>query len=384
MRTAGVICECNPLHEGHRYLLRRAKESGAEAVICVMSGDFVQRGEAAILDARTRAEILREGGADAIFELPFPFCSSGAEFFARAGVNVLARLGASELWFGSECGSIDRLDRLAVIARSEDFQAAYAASVRSENGTAARYVSLLQSMEGSDAPISPNDLLGIAYLRALKEGNFAMRPVTLKRVGSGYAEETVRSDQYPSATALRALLKTGDTGTAKQYLTDTCYRLLNESIERGDAPAALENAERLILGYFRLHPKSYFENIAELSGGLGARLCEAAKKSADLEEMLSLAATKKYPRARLQRGILFALTGITPEDLRTSPAYTRLLAANETGHRFLASIRKTAQIPIVTRSADYPKIPEAIHQRELEQKAERLYDLCRPSMMKMQ
>lgn len=378
MRTAGVICECNPLHEGHRHLLRHAKESGAEAVICVMSGDFVQRGEAAILDARTRAEVLCEGGADAVFELPFPFCSSGAEFFARAGVNVLARLGVSELWFGSECGDIDRLSRLASLAQSEDFQAAYASSVRSSDGTAARYVSLLQKMEGNDEPLDSNDLLGIAYLRALLEGAFALRPVTVKRVGSGYNEESVRADQYPSATALRALLKTGDTGTAKQYLTDTCYRLLNESIERGDAPAALKNAERLILGYFRLHPKSYFENIAELSGGLGARMCEAAKQSASLEELLSLAATKKYPRARLQRGILFALTGITPEDLRTSPAYTRLLAANETGYRFLASIRKTAQISIVTRSADYPKTPEAIKQREWERQAEGLYELCKP------
>ena len=381
MRAAGMICECNPLHEGHRYLLRQAKENGADAVICVMSGSFVQRGEAAILDARTRAEILCDGGADAVFELPFPYCSSGAEFFARAGVDVLSRLGVSELWFGSECGDVERLDRLAAIVSGEAFQAAYAGSVRSEEGTAARYVSLLQSMEKSDEPILPNDLLGIAYLRALKEGATTMRPFTVKRMGSGYAEETVCADQYPSATALRLLLKQGNLDEARRYLTDTCHRLLAETIANGDAPAEMKNAERLILGFFRLQPKAYFEEIAELSGGLGARLCEAARRARSLEELLSLAATKKYPRARLQRGILFALTGIGQTDMRTSPTYTRLLAANETGHRFLASIRKTAQIPIVTRSADYPKTPEAIKQRELEQKAEWLYSLCLPSMI---
>ena len=375
-----MICECNPLHEGHRHLLRRMREGGADAVVCVMSGDFVQRGEAAIVDCRTRAQILLDGGADLVFELPFPFCSSGADFFARAGVSILSRLGVDELWFGSECGELDRLSRLAHIAESEVFQEAYAGTARSEVGTAQQYVALLQGMEKSDRPLSSNDLLGISYLRAILSQKSTLTPHTVKREGSGYLDTSVKAGEYPSATALRALLKDGGVEAARDYLTDTCYELLKAAFDEGRAPADLAYAERLILGAFRLMPKERTERIAELSGGLGARMCEASQKATGLSDFLSLSATKKYPISRLQRGILFALTEIAPEDLNHAPAYSRLLAANENGYAFLASIRKTAAIPIVTRASDYPKTPDAVRQRTWEEKAKSLYALCCPRL----
>ena len=107
MRIAGIICECNPIHGGHLYLMREARRQGADAVVCVMSGCFTQRGEAAIADPHTRAHALILGGADAVVELPFPFSCAGAEFFAAAGVEILNRLGVGELWFGSECGDLE-------------------------------------------------------------------------------------------------------------------------------------------------------------------------------------------------------------------------------------------------------------------------------------
>lgn len=380
MRTAGVICECNPLHEGHRYLLRRARESGADAVVCVMSGDFVQRGEAAILDGQTRAKILLEGGADLVLELPFPFCSSGADFFARAGVSILSRLGVNELWFGSECGDIDRLSHLAKIAESEEFQAQYARSARSDGGTAKAYVSLLQNMEETDLSLSSNDLLGISYLRAIHVSKASLIPHTVARLGCGYSDKETKAGEYPSATALRRLIVSKGVDAAREYLSERCFSLLSDAIARGEAPADLAYAERLILGQFRLMSKEKTERIAELSGGLGARMREASKKAAGLSDFLSLAATKKYPISRLQRGILFALTEIEPTDLRTPPAYTRLLAANALGYEFLASVRKTSEIPIVTRASDYPKTPDAVRQREWEGKARNLYGLCRPNI----
>ena len=109
MRTAGIVCECNPFHAGHGYLFSAARASGVDAVIAVMSGCFTQRGEAAVADPISRARILLLGGADAVLELPYPFCSSSAEYFSRAGVEILDRLGVDELWFGSECGDLDRL-----------------------------------------------------------------------------------------------------------------------------------------------------------------------------------------------------------------------------------------------------------------------------------
>ena len=129
MKIAGIICECNPMHAGHVYLMNEAKRAGADVLVCVMSGCFVQRGEAAIADPYARAEILVRAGADAVVELPFPYSASSAEFFGAAGVDILARLGIDELWFGSECGDVELLSRMAEVADDPAFLARYAETV---------------------------------------------------------------------------------------------------------------------------------------------------------------------------------------------------------------------------------------------------------------
>ena len=125
MKSAGIVCECNPFHEGHRHLVTQARRDN-DAVVCVMSGYFTQRGEVAIADPYARAEALIAGGADLVLELPFPYSCAGAESFASAGISILSRFGADELWFGSECGDLSRLRTAAEIAQSEAFLASYA------------------------------------------------------------------------------------------------------------------------------------------------------------------------------------------------------------------------------------------------------------------
>lgn len=381
MKTAGIICECNPMHEGHRYLLQCAKANGAEAVVCVMSGNFVQRGEPAVFRAEVRARILCENGADLVLELPFPFCSAGAEFFAKAGISVLSALGVDELWFGSECGDAERLSRLADIADGADFQKRYAAGIRSEQGTAERYVRLLSEAEPHEIdPVGSNDLLAIAYLRAIRALHANLIPHTVRRQGAAYRSAEVSETEYPSSTALRRqlLANTSEHSVIELPLIGAEY--LDKERKKGSAPADWRYAERLILGKFRLWSKEPTEQIAELSGGLGARMCAVSHQVGTLESFLATAGTKKYPRARLQRGILFALTDVAPEDLRRTPAYTRLLCSTKQGYAFLASVRNSCKIPIVTRAADYPTGECAALQRIMEQRAEALYALCLPSI----
>ena len=148
MRSVGIICECNPFHGGHQYLIDRAREGGADAIVCVMSGNFVQRGEAAVLSPHARAEIVVSSGADAVVELPFPYAASSAEFFGRAGVEILSRLGVDEVWFGSETGDLSLLSRYAEVADSAEFQAAYAEASLREGGTASAYFALLSELSG--------------------------------------------------------------------------------------------------------------------------------------------------------------------------------------------------------------------------------------------
>lgn len=380
MRTAGIICECNPLHAGHQYLMEQARRAGAEGIVCVMSGCFTQRGEPAVLNPRSRAELLLSAGADAVLELPYPYSCAGAERFAAAGVRILDRLGVDTLWFGSECGDIGLLRRAARIASGEVFAQMYRERCAGgSRGTAAAYFDCLREQGGLGDRFSPNDILGIAYLRALARLHSRMEPFTVLRAGSGYHEETPREGEFPSATALRRLLFSGGADALSPWMPEEQLRVVRRELDAGSAPARMELAERALLASLRLMPPERLEQAPELTGGLGRRVRAAAHRAGSLAELLSLSVTKKYPEARVRRGILFALTGVRPEDIRSEPAYAVLLAANQTGCRFLKEARRSAAIPVVTAHAGIPQTPRAKRQEELTQTAFALYTLCLPS-----
>jgi predicted nucleotidyltransferase len=380
MKVAGIICECNPLHAGHLHLLECARKNGADTVVAVMSGCFVQRGEPAVADPFTRAEILVRAGFDAVFELPFPYSASAAEHFGRAGVEILTRLGADEIWFGSECGDLPLLTRLAEIADSEEFCTRYRETADSASGTAQAYFDLLRSMAGEETPmISPNDILALSYLRAIRNCKSSIRPVTIKREGMGY-NDTVLQSGFPSATALRLLWKRKGFEAVRNLLPPSSGDLLAKADENGSAPASLANLERAILSHFRMTPPEQLEQIAELGGGLGSRMAYFAHKAHSLDAFLSLCATRKYTDARLRRGILFSLAGIRDEDLRRPVAYARLLAANRQGCAYLSSIRRTTTIPILTRKTDLEATAEAVQAFAIECRSRDLFTLCTPNL----
>ena len=373
MKTVGIICECNPFHGGHEYLIQKARSSGADCVVAVMSGNFVQRGEAAAADAHLRARALLSCGVDAVLELPFPYACAPAEFFAMAGIEILSRVGVNEVWFGSECGNLELLERLAALTDMPDFQSAYARTVAQNCGTTEGYLKCISEFLGEDVALSSNDLLGIAYLRAIAKSQSSLRPVTVKRQGSAYSETSLNPEAvYPCATALRRKWKEAGIQSILGLLPEQAAKIYAEAADFAD----LSYAERLILGHFRLTSAERLESVAVLSGGLGARLKHAAAESSTLSEMLSLAATKKYPNARLLRGILFALTGVEEAHLRTPPVYSRLLAANRVGCEFLSGLRKNKDFSVVTRRIDLPGTDAAKQQNEIEERAESLYALC--------
>lgn len=378
MKAVGIICECNPFHGGHQYLLRSARESGADVIVCVMSGSFVQRGEAAIVDADLRARALLSGGADLVLELPYPFCASGAEFFARAGVEILSRLGVDELWFGSECGDLSLLSRLALVAESDAFRTRYSELASGDAPTAEAYFQLLCEVAGVERSCLSNDILGIAYLRAVSVLGARLRPVTVKRMGSAYPDTRLAEGTYPSATALRRKWREEGVEAILSYLPWEVSQLF---ISVGEVKTAdLCYAERWILGQLRVADPQIFEQIAELGGGLGNRLSALAKECNSLAELLRRAATKKYPNARILRGIVFFLTGVTTSDLSAPIAYVRLLAANRVGCDYLSSARKTATVKVVSRRTELPKNEAALHQERLEARAWSLYTLCRATV----
>ena len=395
MRTAGVICEFNPFHSGHAYLLSRMREAVGEdgCVICLMSGRFVQRGEPAMADPYLRAEMALGGGADLVLELPFPHAAGSAEFFASAGVGILTRLGVDSVVFGSESGDISLLTAAAEAVDSPAFKDAYADFCNAGMGTAAAYAEALRRVCPASLPEgfpSSNDLLGIAYLAALNReasrGGAVPAPLAVTRVGSGYREDTLTEGAYPSATALRAVIREAacDPVALEAILDGTmpdgALPILLEGIRRGDAPVDGQPLLSFYHGLYRLQSPEALESLAEWGGGLGGHVCRHAGETAGGEDFFKSLRTKQYTDARLRRALLFGALGVTHADLRALPTYTTLLAANGKGCAFLKEWRRANKdapdgFCVVTKPADTP----AGRQRELAERADALFTLCYPS-----
>ncbi len=207
--AAGVIAEFNPFHEGHRLLLKAARDNGADIILVAMSGNFVQRGEPALLPKRYRASMALHAGADLVIELPLPWAMSGAETFAAGGVALLHALGAKELWFGSECGSASALLETARILETESFQNALRRPLESGMSFAAARETAVEGLAGSSFSRllrEPNNTLGIEYCRAILRQKSRMEPHSIARVGPGHHCSSI-VNSMASASALRTEIR---------------------------------------------------------------------------------------------------------------------------------------------------------------------------------
>ena len=360
MKNVGIICEYNPLHGGHKYMISRLREMGAERVICLMSGNAVQRGDLAVIPKSRRALSAVEAGADAVFELPFPYSAGSAEFFATAGVDVLSRLGVDTIAFGSETGDLEKLRELA--ERSELFVPSSDKSV----GTAADYIS---SLGGA---LASNDILGIEYLKAGRRLVPDMAFVTLKREGAGY-HGVAEEGAYPSATELRRAIAEGSIEKYTELqLPAESKRALEAACAEGEI-AYLKNIESAVLSFWRLCDEEKVSECAECGGGVAQRIMSAARSSGTLEEMLEKTATKRYTDSRLRRAVIFGMTGVKRSDLKERAGYVSLLAANEKGLAFVGTVK---DIAVVSKPSRIPDSVRAIRQFTLSARLDSLYTLA--------
>lgn len=360
MKNVGIICEYNPLHGGHKYMIDALKAQGAERAICLMSGNAVQRGDFAILPKTRRALSAIEAGADAVFELPYPYSAGGAEFFASAGVDILARLGVDTIAFGSETGNIETLRGLAL--KAEDYKPSADKSI----GTAEDYFAAL----GGD--IKPNDILGVEYLKAGKKFAPNVVFVTVKREGAGY-HGVAEAGAYPSATEIRRAILEGNIGDySEDQLPHSSKCAIREAMEKGEI-ALMKNVESAALFFWRTADPAKTSRCAECGGGVAERLSSAAREAGNLEEMLSLASTKRYTDSRLRRAMLFGMTGVEPNDLKACAPYVNLLAANERGVEFVSEVKG---IEVVSKPSKIPNGEASARQYALGCCLDALYTLA--------
>ncbi len=367
MQHVGIICEYNPFHAGHAHLLTQVR--GAQTVICLMSGNFTQRGEAAILPPRARAAMALQGGADLVLELPFPFAASSARHFATAGVRALGSLGIDTLAFGSERGDLAALQALAAQAPEGAYRS-MAANGAQNKGDAAVY------FEALGEAVASNDILAVEYLRAIRREAPFLTPLAVRRLGATYRDTVLKNGEFPSATALRAALAEGE--DVSVYLPPAAREEFCEAAkEYGFADTARLGVALLALLRANGVKNSALCEVAECGGGLLQHLAKAARNAVDYASLCRLAATKRYTNGRIRRVLLYLLAGVKQDDLTAHPTYLRLLAANQRGREFLAETAKRRTVPVVTKQKEIGALGIATaRQRELALIQDGLYALC--------
>ncbi len=393
MRTVGIICEYNPYHNGHRHQIDVLRGMGYDCIVCVMSGNYTQRGELAVFDKYTRAEAAVLGGADMVFELPFPYCSMSAEGFSAAGVHILGSLGIKDICFGSECADIDMLNRAADAMMSDEFIKAYTdIQKNSSHGSAKAFFEALGVACGEDISLLSNDILAISYICSVKRSGFDMKIVPIKRTGSAYNDTEIRPDIFPSASALRRLIGNNMENTEDVFMglmPDSATVALSNAVRGGLAPVWRENTGNEILSFFKLltlseicHRAIYRsgggESILQDGCGICSRLCGAAMSAYDFNTFIKSAYTAKYTDARINRVLLFSLLGVSDIFNRSLPEHTTLLAANTTGRALLSSLRRACEFPIITKPADAPEGRQTLISRA----ADELYTHAMPRDIK--
>lgn len=364
MRVVGIVCEYNPFHTGHKRQIDVLRENGAELIVCAMSGNFSERGELTVADKYTRAESAVKCGADVVVELPFPFSSFSAEGFARAGVHILSRLGCDTLSFGSENANKELLTRAAETVLSEDFIRSYTEATKNQ-GAAKSYFDLLAAHIGEDTVLLSNDILAISYISAIERANLNMEIFPIRREGAAYTESQLGED-FPSATAIREAVKNSEEGflaLSDKHLPQETLEVLKSAQNGGYAPVFTESIGSDILSFFKLmSPEDIIARAIKKSGGgtsvcedgcgIAERLCNCAKRAASFEEFVGSAYNSRYTDARINRVILFSILGVSDIFAKSVPDHTVLLGASEKGRKYLSTIRKTIDFPIVTKPAD--------------------------------
>lgn len=358
MDIIGIVAEYNPFHMGHLHQLASTRLALGEniPVVAVMSGDFVQRGEAAMYSKFARAEAACKCGADLVVELPLPWALASAEGFAKGAVGLLDCLGVTHLSFGSELGRLDELDSLAHILMDESiyidikdtmsrqpdlsFAAARELAVQRRAGDLAFHLK------------APNNILAVEYIKALKSINSRIEPFSVKRIGSGH--DSVGESGPKSASEIRHMLCTKQSiqGLVPKEAEKVYARERSEGRELSDKTIM----ETAIMSRLRFLEKYDFDNAPDAQGGIGARVYEAVQCAASLEEVYETAKTKRYAMSRVRRVCVNSALGIKQGMSTKKVPYARVLAANETGCAIIRKLSDNAAIPIVTKAAYINKL----------------------------
>lgn len=342
MKVAAIICEYNPFHNGHarQFALTRQALGEDTLIVCLMSGNYVQRGAPAIFDKMCRAEAALACGADLVLENPTTNVLRSAEGYAEGAVRIFSALGGIDyLSFGTEAGSSDQLLDIAAILNTEAFSAALRPHLDAGLSFAAAREKAVEAL-GADAALlrMPNAILGIEYCKAILWQNSTIRPLAVERKGDYHATEM--EEQSPSATSIRLKMKQGESWrTAVPEAAYNCYC--------GQRVHTLSQGEHAMLAVLRSMRREVFETLPHGSEGLWSRFYRLSREAAGLEELAEGIKSKRYARTRIDRMILCAYLGISQEMLERDAPYVRVLGFRPTAQKLLREMRDGGVIPLI-------------------------------------
>ncbi len=350
MNISAIISEYNPFHNGHKYLAEKARKNGATHIIAIMGGNFLQRGECAVMDkyARARAAVL--GGVDLVLELPVIYGAANAEQFAAGAVKTLDKCGCIDsLCFGSECGDINKIQSAVKLTQSEEFVQTcidhIANGFSHPRAMQAAAEKLCGNTDITGLFAQPNDTLGIEYVRALNNIKSKILPKPVGRIAVNHnSKYTVGI--FASASKIRSLILNKDV-SCFDYMPDTTAEIIKEQIEKGLAPVDFSNKSGAVLSVLRRMSKDDLKNLPDVNEGLENRLYRAVRESASVEEIISKAKCKRYTYTRLSRIIVCAYLGIDKQTASITPQYIRPLAFNDKGTEILKEMKSKAELPVI-------------------------------------
>ncbi len=376
----GVVAEFNPLHNGHKFLLDSLKKNPENTVAVVMSESFVQRGECACMSPYARTEAALKCGADLVLSLPVAYATASAERFAIGGISALGSLGCIDtLAFGSESGNAEILKKVALAITSEEFSPTLENRLSEGLSFPTARQKALRDMYGdefADALISPNDILGVEYIKAINSGGYNMDVQPIVREGVSHDSDEFCGN-ICSASALREMMKNGK--DYSRFLPEASLEILKREVSLNRAPADFSKLETAILYKLRTMKPEDFKNIPDVSEGLEYRFYDAVRNSVSVSEILEKIKTKRYTHSRLRRIVLCSFLDIKKSDAAAPLPYIRVLGFNEKGASLLKIAKEKAVLPLVTKSSDINSLDEnAKRLFELECRARDLFSLTLP------
>lgn len=382
MKAVGLVTEYNPFHNGHLYHLNKAMEiTGADISVAVMSGDFVQRGEPAVLDKYTRTSMALNSGVNLVVELPVNYAVSSAESFATGALKVLDHIKADSIAFGSESGDIEGLSELAhILCDNEDMLykeiSKYTANGISYAAARQKTVEKLTDKDTAEMLTSSNNILAVEYLKAIIKNNYAIKPYTVQRQGDSYNDTDIRSE-YASATALRENLKADN---ISEYIPVKAGLILSSNtnyIYPDDITEVLFTRLLDILFASNYDKNVFIENVMQypdVSKEIAGRLYKSAmdmitrtvpqrSESKDngvfsFGSLCEHIKTKEVPLSRIKRALVRITLGLDKKHMEkyANEPYIRVLGFDKKGQEYLSYIRKNVEVPLITKTADYKEM----------------------------